>query len=101
VLHGAGAARPGAPDHLSRKHLVADFDAVSIAVDAGHPPDAAGVRAALWWRTRTACSGIVCRAVWGYIETARGRSTSDASGPLGPAGQQIETVIGLGYRFNE
>ena len=89
------------------ERLTADFEAVAIAVDG------AAVRLTrrefellqYWCRTRTAwCRATGCWSGSGATSgwSRRGRSTSTSGGlrsKLRTAGRQIETVVGLGYRF--
>ena len=91
------------------KHLVADFDAVDIAVDG------TGVRLTrrefellkflVENRNRVLSRERLLERVWGYNQFIETRSVDVHVGrlraKLGPAGEQIETVIGLGYRFAE
>jgi two-component system alkaline phosphatase synthesis response regulator PhoP len=91
------------------KHLVADFDAVSIAVD-GTPVRLTRreyelLRFLVENRNRVLSRDRLLERVWGYDRFIETRSVDVHVGrlraKLGAAGQQIETVIGLGYRFNE
>jgi DNA-binding response OmpR family regulator len=91
------------------KHLVADFDAVSIAVE-GAPirltrREFELLRFLVENRNRVLSRDRLLERVWGYDRFIETRSVDVHVGrlraKLGPAGQQIETVIGLGYRFNE
>jgi DNA-binding response OmpR family regulator len=91
------------------KHLVADFDAVHITVD--------GVAIRLTRRefellkflvenrNRVISRDRLLERVWGYDRLIETRSVDVHVGrlrsKLGPAGKQIETVVGLGYRFVE
>ena len=91
------------------KHLTADFDAVDIAVDG------AAVRLTrrefellqflVENRNRVLSRERLLERVWGYNQFIETRSVDVHVGrlraKLGMAGQQIETVIGLGYRFVE
>jgi DNA-binding response OmpR family regulator len=91
------------------KHLVADFDAVSIAVD--DTPirltrrEYELLRFLVENRNRVLSRDRLLERVWGYDRFIETRSVDVHVGrlraKLGAAGQQIETVIGLGYRFNE
>ena len=91
------------------KHLVADFDAVSIAVD--DTPirltrrEYELLRFLVENRNRVLSRDRLLERVWGYDRFIETRSVDVHVGrlraKLGTAGQQIETVIGLGYRFNE
>jgi DNA-binding response OmpR family regulator len=91
------------------KHLVADFDAVSIAVDAAPirltRREFELLRFLVENRNRVLSRDRLLERVWGYDRFIETRSVDVHVGrlraKLGPAGQQIETVIGLGYRFNE
>ena len=91
------------------KHLRADFDAVCIEAD--------GVRVRLTRRefellrflvenrNRVLSRDRLLERVWGYDKTIETRSVDVHVGrlrsKLGSAGAQIETVVGLGYRFVE
>jgi DNA-binding response OmpR family regulator len=91
------------------KHLVADFDAVSIAVDTAPVRltrrEFELLRFLVENRNRVLSRDRLLERVWGYDRFIETRSVDVHVGrlraKLGPAGQQIETVIGLGYRFNE
>ena len=90
-------------------HLVADFDAVAIEVDG------AGVkltrrefellRYLVDNRNRVLSRDRLLERVWGYDRFIETRSVDVHVGrlraKLGAAGRQIETVVGLGYRFVE
>jgi two-component system, OmpR family, alkaline phosphatase synthesis response regulator PhoP len=56
-------------------------------------------------RNRVLSRNRLLERVWGYDHFIETRSVDVHVGrlraKLGAAGQQIETVIGLGYRFNE
>ena len=91
------------------KHLVADFDAVSIAVD-GEPVRLTRrefelLRYLVENRNRVLSRDRLLERVWGYdrlIETRRWTCTSGGcAASSATAGKQIETVVGLGYRFVE
>jgi len=91
------------------RHLVADFDAVSINVDAlpvrltRREFDL--LRFLVENRNRVISRDRLLERVWGYERFVETRSVDVHVGrlraKLGAAGRQIETVIGLGYRFNE
>jgi DNA-binding response OmpR family regulator len=90
-------------------HLTADFDAVAISVD--------GVAVRLTRRefellkflvenrNRVLSRDRLLERVWGYDRFIETRSVDVHVGrlraKLGAVGQQIETVVGLGYRFVE
>jgi DNA-binding response OmpR family regulator len=100
--------RPGG--HVFRgAHLVADFDAVSIAVD-GAPVRLTRrefelLRFLVENRNRVLSRNRLLERVWGYDRFIETRSVDVHVGrlraKLGAAGLQIETVVGLGYRFVE
>ena len=89
------------------KHLCADFDAVAIAVDG----DAVRLtrrefellRFLVENRNRVLSRDRLLERVWGYDRFVETRSVDVHVGrlraKLGAAGSQIETVVGLGYRF--
>jgi DNA-binding response OmpR family regulator len=88
-------------------HLVADFDAVAVAVD-GEPVRLTRrefelLRCLVENRNRVLSRDRLLQRVWGYDHFVETRSVDVHVGrlraKLGPAGQQIETVVGLGYRF--
>jgi DNA-binding response OmpR family regulator len=90
-------------------HLTADFDAVAIAVD-GAPVRLTRrefelLRFLVENRNRVISRDRLLERVWGYDRYIETRSVDVHVGrlraKLGAAGQQIETVVGLGYRFVE
>jgi DNA-binding response OmpR family regulator len=90
-------------------HLVADFEAVSIAVE-GTPVRLTRrefelLRFLVENRNRVLSRDRLLERVWGYDRFIETRSVDVHIGrlraKLGAAGQQIETVVGLGYRFVE
>jgi DNA-binding response OmpR family regulator len=91
------------------KHLLADFDAVAISVDAAPVRltrrEFELLRFLVENRNRVLSRDRLLERVWGYDRFIETRSVDVHVGrlraKLGAAGQQIETVIGLGYRFNE
>jgi DNA-binding response OmpR family regulator len=91
------------------EHLIADFDAVSIAVD-GTPVRLTRrefelLRFLVQNRNRVLSRDRLLERVWGYDRYVETRSVDVHVGrlraKLGAAGRQIETVVGLGYRFVE
>ena len=91
------------------EHLMADFDAVSIAVD-GNPirltrREYELLKFLVENRNRVLSRDRLLERVWGYDRFIETRSVDVHVGrlraKLGPAGNQIETVVGLGYRFVE
>ena len=91
------------------KHLVADFDAVDIAVDGTAVRltrrEFELLRYLIENRNRVLSRDRLLERVWGYDRVIETRSVDVHVGrlrsKLGPAGKQIETVVGLGYRFVE
>ena len=90
-------------------HLTADFDAVAIAVD-GAPVRLTRrefelLRFLVENQNRVISRDRLLERVWGYDRFIETRSVDVHVGrlraKLGAAGQQIETVVGLGYRFVE
>jgi len=90
-------------------HLMADFDAVSVAVD-GQPVRLTRrefelLRCLVENRNRVLSRDRLLERVWGYDHFIETRSVDVHVGrlrsKLGAAGQQIETIVGLGYRFVE
>ena len=91
------------------RHLDADFDAVAIAVDEKAVRltrrEFELLRFLVENRNRVLSRDRLLERVWGYDRSIETRSVDVHVGrlraKLGAAGEQIETVIGLGYRFNE
>ena len=90
-------------------HLHADFDAVSVAVD-GSPVQLTRrefdlLRHLVEHRNRVQSRDRLLERVWGYDAGAETRAVDvhigRLRGKLGAAARQIETVVGLGYRFIE
>jgi DNA-binding response OmpR family regulator len=88
-------------------HLVADFDAVSVAVD-GEPirltrREFELLRCLVENRNRVLSRDRLLARVWGYDPSIETRSVDVHVGRLRAklrvVGPQIETVVGLGYRF--
>ena len=103
---GAGAA---AMSLYKGAHLIADFDAVSVTVD-GVPirltrREFELLRCLVENRNRVLSRDRLLVRVWGYDQSIETRSVDVHVGrlrsKLGAAGPQIETVVGLGYRFVE
>lgn len=109
VLRRAGPEAEAAPQIYRGERLVADFDAVSIAVD-GQPVRLTRrefelLRYLVENRNRVLSRDRLLERVWGYDRLVETRSVDvhvgRLRGKLGEAGKQIETVVGLGYRFVE
>jgi DNA-binding response OmpR family regulator len=88
-------------------HLSADFDAVAVAVD-GDPVRLTRrefelLRYLVQNKNRVVSRDRLLERVWGYERLVETRSVDvhvgRLRGKLRAAGRQIETVIGLGYRF--
>jgi len=103
------SSRPGAMAIYRGPHLVADFDAVSVTVN-GEPVRLTRrefelLRCLVENRNRVLSRDRLLERVWGYQQFIETRSVDVHVGrlraKLGPAGDQIETVVGLGYRFVE
>jgi DNA-binding response OmpR family regulator len=91
------------------KFLLADFDAVSVSVE-GEPVRLTRrefelLKYLVENRNRVLSRDRLLERVWGYDRLIETRSVDvhvgRLRGKLGPVGQQIETVVGLGYRFVE
>jgi DNA-binding response OmpR family regulator len=102
----AGAS---APAIYQGKHLHADFDAVSVSVDGEAVRltrrEFELLRYLVENRNRVLSRDRLLERVWGYDRLIETRSVDvhigRLRGKLGAVGQQIETVVGLGYRFVE
>jgi two-component system, OmpR family, alkaline phosphatase synthesis response regulator PhoP len=103
---GEEAAQPAV---YRGRHLTADFDAVDIAVDGTAVRltrrEFELLKFLVENRNRVLSRERLLERVWGYNQFIETRSVDVHVGrlraKLGPAGEQIETVIGLGYRFAE
>jgi DNA-binding response OmpR family regulator len=88
-------------------HLTADFDAVSVVVDGQSVRltrrEFELLRYLVLNKNRVVSRDRLLERVWGYDRLVETRSVDVHVGrlrdKLGEAGRQIETVIGLGYRF--
>jgi len=88
-------------------HLTADFEAVSIAVDGQSVRltrrEFELLRYLVQNKNRVISRDRLLERVWGYDRLVETRSVDvhvgRLRGKLGEAGRQIETVVGLGYRF--
>ena len=102
------AARAAANVYLGRL-LEADFEAVAVKVE-GQPVRLTRrefelLRYLVQNRNRVLTRDRLLERVWGYDRLVETRSVDvhvgRLRGKLGPVGRQIETVVGLGYRFVE
>ena len=90
-------------------HLVADFDAIAIWVDGESirltRREFELLRHLVQNRNRVLSRDRLLERVWGYDQAIETRSVDvhigRLRGKLGAAASQIETVVGLGYRFIE
>jgi DNA-binding response OmpR family regulator len=110
LRRGRSDDRPKHPADVYRgKHLSADFDAVSVAVDGEQVRLTRREFELLKYlvenRNRVLSRDRLLERVWGYERIVETRSVDvhvgRLRGKLGVAGGQIETVVGLGYRFVE
>ena len=91
------------------RHLTADFDAIAIAVDGTAirltRREFELLKHLVENRNRVLSRDRLLERVWGYDRVIETRSVDvhvgRLRGKLGAAGKQIETVVGLGYRFVE
>jgi DNA-binding response OmpR family regulator len=108
VLRRGKADAPGATIYRG-KYLVADFEAVSVSVEGTAVRLTRREFELLKYlvenRNRVLSRDRLLERVWGYDRLIETRSVDvhvgRLRGKLGPVGQQIETVVGLGYRFVE
>lgn len=107
VLRRATTPDERPPAVYESAHLNADFDAVSVSVD-GEPirltrREFELLRYLVQNKNRVVSRDRLLERVWGYDRMVETRSVDVHVGrlrqKLGTAGQQIETAIGLGYRF--
>jgi len=102
---GPDGAAPGAI--YQGRHLRADFDAISVSVDGNAVRltrrEFELLRYLVENRNRVLSRDRLLERVWGYDHVIETRSVDVHIGrlraKLGAAGPQIETVVGLGYRF--
>jgi DNA-binding response OmpR family regulator len=104
-----GRPAPEAPQATTYRgtHLFADFDAVSVSVDGEAVRltrrEFELLRHLVENRNRVLSRDRLLERVWGYERLIETRSVDVHVGrlrsKLGAAGGQIETVVGLGYRF--
>jgi DNA-binding response OmpR family regulator len=108
VLRRRQPALAAGTDRVFRgRRITADFEAVSVAVD-GRPVRLTRrefelLRHLVENRNRVLSRDRLLERVWGYDRVIETRSVDVHVGrlraKLGAAGEQIETVVGLGYRF--
>jgi DNA-binding response OmpR family regulator len=108
VKAGNAAERAGAEIYRG-KHLVADFEAISVAVDGVSirltRREFELLRFLVQNRNRVLSRDRLLERVWGYERSVETRSVDVHVGrlrsKLGAAAHQVETIVGLGYRFVE
>jgi DNA-binding response OmpR family regulator len=96
-----------APAIYRGAHLLADFDAVAVTVDGGAirltRREFELLRYLVQNKNRVVSRDRLLERVWGYDRIVETRSVDVHVGRLRAkllaAGRQIETVVGLGYRF--
>ncbi len=107
VLRRAPQLAPDVSAIYRGRHLVADFEAVAVSVD-GAPVRLTRreldlLKYLVQNRNRVLSRDRLLERVWGYDRSVETRSIDVHVGrlrsKLGPAGEQIETLVGLGYRF--
>jgi DNA-binding response OmpR family regulator len=109
VLRRRGTERAAGVAIYKGRHLAADFDAVIVTVDSAPirltRREFDLLRCLVENRNRVLSRDRLLERVWGYDQSIETRSVDVHVGrlrsKLGPAGDQIETVVGLGYRFVE
>jgi two-component system, OmpR family, alkaline phosphatase synthesis response regulator PhoP len=109
LRRGDAIAKPKTPLVYRGRHLVADFDAVAVAVDGQQirltRREFELLKYLVENRNRVISRDRLLERVWGYDRLVETRSVDvhvgRLRGKLGDAAAQIETVVGLGYRFVE
>jgi len=107
LRRGNGAERKPPAVSYSGSHLIADFEAISVRVDGSQirltRREFELLRYLVENRNRVISRDKLLERVWGWEDSVETRSVDVHIGrlrsKLGPASRQIETVIGLGYRF--
>jgi DNA-binding response OmpR family regulator len=102
-----GRVEAETPPVYRGEHLVADFDAISVHVDGTSIKLTRREFELLKYlvenRNRVLSRDRLLERVWGYERIIETRSVDVHVGrlrqKLGAAGHQIETIVGLGYRF--
>jgi DNA-binding response OmpR family regulator len=107
VLRRSTVSEERTPAGYQGAHLNADFEAVAVAVDGASirltRREFELLRYLVQNRNRVISRDRLLERVWGYDRLVETRSVDVHVGrlrsKLGTAGRQIETVVGLGYRF--
>jgi DNA-binding response OmpR family regulator len=109
VLRRRSSGKPAGAPVYTGQYLTADFDAVMVSVE-GRPVRLTRrefelLKCLVENRNRVLSRDRLLERVWGYDKYIETRSVDVHVGrlrsKLGAAGHQIETVVGLGYRFVE
>ena len=106
LRRSAATTEPVAPVYRGA-HLHADFEAVAVAVDGRSVRltrrEFELLRFLVQNKNRVVSRDRLLERVWGYDRMVETRSVDVHIGrlrsKLGEAGRQVETVVGLGYRF--
>ena len=107
LRRGGGAERKPPSASYAGAHLIADFEAISVRVDGMQVRltrrEFELLRFLVENRNRVISRDKLLERVWGWDDSVETRSVDVHIGrlrsKLGIASRQIETVIGLGYRF--
>jgi two-component system alkaline phosphatase synthesis response regulator PhoP len=107
VLRRSARGGDSPPINYRGDRLTADFDAVAVAVDGDQVRltrrEFELLRYLVMNKNRVVSRDRLLERVWGYDRQVETRSVDVHVGrlrsKLGSAGRQIETVVGLGYRF--
>lgn len=107
LRRGNGVERTPPAVSYAGSHLIADFDAISVRVDGLQirltRREFELLRYLVENRNRVISRDKLLERVWGWDDSVETRSVDVHIGrlrsKLGSASRQIETVIGLGYRF--
>jgi len=107
VLRRTAAVDERPPEVYRGDRLMADFEAVAVSVDGSTirltRREFELLRYLVLNKNRVVSRDRLLERVWGYDRSVETRSVDVHVGrlrnKLGDAGRQIETVIGLGYRF--
>jgi DNA-binding response OmpR family regulator len=106
LRRSGGPSEPVAPVYRGAR-LTADFEAVAVAVDGKSirltRREFELLRFLVQNKNRVVSRDRLLERVWGYDRLVETRSVDVHIGrlrsKLGSAGRQVETVVGLGYRF--
>ena len=109
LRRGRPEDRPNGDSVYRGKALTADFEAVAVSVEGRSirltRREFELLKYLVENRNRVLSRDRLLERVWGYDRLVETRSVDvhvgRLRGKLGPVGRQIETVVGLGYRFVE